>query len=173
MNEIARIDPRIPLDLQPLPTMPYNQRPQELPLVVEECRTAIWYARGNVTQAASILKVPSGRLRNFVAKSDYLSREVNEATEQLIDRAETIVAEALDDDDDKSRQDQMAKFILGSQKARKRGWGAGSAPAVSVKNSGSGTLVVAWGDGTQFEPRPQEPKDVTNVIEGDFERDAG
>ena len=169
LNEVARLDPRIPLDLQPLPTMPYSQRPSELPLDVEECRTAIWYARGNITQAAGILKVSSSRLRNFVTKSDYLSREVSEAAEQLLDRAETIVAEALDDEDDKSRQDQMAKFVLSSSMAKKRGWGSGSNPSVSIKNQGSGTLVVGWADGTKFEPKQENQ----TVIEGEYKRDAG
>jgi hypothetical protein len=145
--------------------MPYSQRPVELPLDVEECRTAIWYARGNITQAASILKVPSARLRNFVVKSQYLSREVEEATEQLIDRAEVIVSEALDDEDDKSRQDQMAKFVLSSSKAKKRGWGAGSNPSLSVKNTGSGTMIVGWADGTQF--KPDEPKTIEGEIVDD------
>jgi hypothetical protein len=168
LNEVARLDPRIPLDLQPLPTMPYIQRPIELPLDVEECRTAIWYSRGNITQAAAILKISSGRLRNFVGKSQYLSREVEEAAEQLVDRAETIVSEALDDEEDKSRQDQMAKFVLSSSKAKKRGWGAGSTAAISVKNQGSGTIVVGWADGTQFKPQEE-----TKTIEGEYERDVG
>jgi GTPase involved in cell partitioning and DNA repair len=146
--------------------MPYSQRPEELPLDVEECRTAIWYCRGNITQAAAILKVPSARLRNFVNKSQYLSREVEEATEQLIDRAEVIVSEALDDEEDKSRQDQMAKFVLSSTKARKRGWGAGSTPSLSVKNTGSGTMVVGWADGTQF--KPVESSRETQTIEGEI-----
>lgn len=152
MNDVARIDPRIPLDLIPLPTMPYSKRPDEMPLDIEECRTAIWYTKGNITQAASILKIPSERLRRFVQKSQYLSREVAEASEQLIDRAEQIVAEALDDEEDKGRRDGMAKFVLNSSRAKARGWGAGANPSVNVKNTAGGTILMSWADGTQFQP---------------------
>ena len=142
---------RIPSDLIPLPTMPYSQRPVEIPLDVEECRTAIWKAKGNISRAAEYLKVPSTRLRYFVDKSPYLKREVRESLEIHVDRAEEIVDEALNDDDDKTRRDTMARFVLGSQAARQRGWGNGQAqPGMKIDNNG-GTIVVQWADGTHFD----------------------
>ena len=108
------IDSLIPTDLVPLPTMPYDKRPVEIPLDVEECRTAIWKAKGNISRASEYLKVPSTRLRNFVEKSPYLKRELRESLEIHVDRAEEIVDEALNDEEDKSRRDQMARFVLGS-----------------------------------------------------------
>jgi hypothetical protein len=136
--------------------MPYNQRPAELPLVIEECRTALWRCRGNVTKAAEMLKIPSKRLRDFVKKSAYLSAEVQEATEQLVDLAQDVVYEALIDTEDKGRQDSMAKFVLtGPGKAR--GFGTG-APTINVKSSGGGTVIVGWQDGTMFNPEPQAAK---------------
>jgi len=131
--------------------MPYDQRPVELPLDIEECRTAIWKARGNVSRAAEFLKVPSTRLRYFVQKSPYLTRELRESLEIHVDRAEEIVDEALNDEEDKARRDQMARFVLGSQVARARGWGNGTAqPGMKINNANGGMIVVQWADGTQF-----------------------
>ena len=145
------IDDRLPQDLIALPTMPYDQRPVELPLDIEECRTAIWKARGNVSRAAEFLKVPSTRLRYFVQKSPYLTRELRESLEIHVDRAEEIVDEALNDEEDKARRDQMARFVLGSQVARQRGWGNGTAqPGMKINNANGGMIVVQWADGTQF-----------------------
>jgi len=145
------IDDRLPQDLIALPTMPYDQRPVELPLDIEECRTAIWKARGNVSRAAEFLKVPSTRLRYFVQKSPYLTRELRESLEIHVDRAEEIVDEALNDEEDKARRDQMARFVLGSQVARARGWGNGTAqPGMKINNANGGMIVVQWADGTQF-----------------------
>jgi hypothetical protein len=123
----------------------------ELPLDIEECRTAIWKARGNVSRAAEFLKVPSTRLRYFVGKSPYLTRELRESLEIHVDRAEEIVDEALNDEEDKARRDQMARFVLGSQVARARGWGNGTAqPGMKINNANGGMIVVQWADGTQF-----------------------
>ena len=154
---------QIPDNLRPLPTMPYDERPVELPLDAEECRTAIWRCEGNISQAAQLLKVTSVRLRSFVNKSAYLMREAQEAREMLADTAEMVVREALTDEEDKSRRDQMARFVLGSSFAKQRGWGSGNIPSLNVNNKG-GTIVVRWQDGTRFEGA--DP----NVIDTDFEK---
>lgn len=139
----------VPKDLVPLPTAPYDMRPDALPLNVEECRTALWRSRGNITKAAQLLKVPSRRLRDFVKKSPYLSEEAKEATEQLVDMAEDQIYDALNDADDKGRADAAAKFVLMGP-GRDRGYGSGT--KVTVNNSKGGTVVVGWADGTQFSP---------------------
>lgn len=156
------MDSNIPGDLVALPTMPYNERPAELPLDVEECRTAIWMARGNITKAAELLKVPSIRLRTFVKKSAYLTAEVAESSEQLVDIAESNVLEALTDDVDPSRRDTMSRFVL-SNIGKGRGWGTG-AGTVNVKNTAGGTIVVQWQDGSTFGAQPTEEK----TIEGEL-----
>jgi hypothetical protein len=159
-------DSQFPNNLVPLPTMPYSERPVEMPLDVEECRTAIWKAKGNITRAAEYLKVPSTRLRNFVDKSAYLKRELRESLEIHVDRAEEIVDEALNDEDDKSRRDQMARFVLGSQVARQRGWGNGMAqPGMKIDNKG-GTIVVQWADGTHFGGQNSDNEIEGEVIDG-------
>jgi len=150
----------IPSDLVALPTMPYNERPVELPLDVEECRTAIWMTAGNITEAAKLLKITSIRLRNFVKKSPYLSAEMAEAADRLVDIAESNVKEALQDELDPSRRDTMSRFVL-SNIGKHRGWGTGS-PNVNVKNTAGGTIIVQWADGTSF-----GNKDDQNTIEGE------
>jgi hypothetical protein len=142
------MDDQIPNDLVALPTMPYSERPAELPLDVEETRTAIWMASGNVTEAAKILKVTSLRLRNFIKKSPYLSAEMQEAADKLVDIAESNVYNALTDELDPSRRDTMSRFVL-TNIGKHRGWGTGGS-GITVKNSTGGTIVVQWADGTSF-----------------------
>jgi hypothetical protein len=150
----------LPADLVSLPTSPWDERPTELPLDVEECRTAIWMARGNITKAAEIMKVTSQRLRRFVDASPRLSAETLEAKEGLVDRAEEVVHDALNDVNDPGRQDSMARFVLASQ-GRKRGWGNG-AGGVKVINP-TGPINISWGDGSQISG-PQ-PGDDAKVID--------
>jgi len=147
--------------------MPYAERPLELPLDVEEVRTAIWMASGNISEAAKVLKVTSIRLRNFVKKSPYLSAEMQEAADRLVDIAEANVAEALGDPLDPSRRDTMSRFVL-TNIGKHRGWGTGS-PNVTVKNSAGGTIVVQWADGTSFgQSDAEEIKEVEGrVLEND------
>lgn len=151
-----------PNDLMPLPTAPYQERPIELALDVEECRTALWRCGGNVTEAAKLLKVTSLRLRSFVNKSAYLSAEMQEAKDQIVDKAEAVVVDALDDTEDKSRRDTMARFVLGSQ-GRSRGWGSGTSAAVKVNNSKGGTIIVQWGDGQAFGEANDDTPDIIDV----------
>lgn len=153
----------IPDDLVALPTMPYNERPLELPLDVEECRTAIWMAAGNITDAAKLLKVTSIRLRSFVRKSPYLSAEMAESAEKMVDIAEKNVLDALTDDLDPSRRDTMSRFVL-TNIGKARGWGAGNT-GLSIKNSAGGTIVVQWADGTAF--GAEEPREIEGEVIND------
>lgn len=146
-----------PSDLQPLPTAPYSERPNSLPLDTEECRTALWMVRGNVTEAAKLLKVTASRLRNFINKSAYLCGEQREAQEQLADIAEDVVYDALTDEEDKSRKDTMARFVL-TNLAKSRGYGTGS--SLNIKNSAGGTIVVQWADGTSFGGSDSAPEEA-------------
>jgi hypothetical protein len=142
-------DDSVPSDLVALPTMPYSERPSELPLDPEECRTALWMANGNVTEAAKLLKITSIRLRAFVKKSPYLTAEMAEAADRLVDIAEANVKDALTDEQDPSRRDTMSRFVLGNL-GRHRGWGTAQNSGISVKNSTGGTIIVQWADGTQL-----------------------
>jgi hypothetical protein len=132
----------VPSDLVPLPTSPWDERPGDLPLDREEVRTALWRASGSVSNAATLLKVSSGRLRKFIANSAYLQAEAEEAREQIVDYAEDVVMEELRDPD---KRGPMARFILGSQRGKKRGWGAGNAANIEINQNNT---IIQWGDGT-------------------------
>ena len=138
----------LPDNLQPLPTMPYEERPSSIPLVVPEVRTAIWRASGNTSEAAKILKVSSSRLRTFIRNSPYLSAEVAEAREILADRAEDIVREALFDESDPQRRDQMARYVL-TQIGGSRGFGKNNSARVNISNTGN--VIIQWADGSSIE----------------------
>jgi hypothetical protein len=97
-----------------------------------------------------------------VVKSPYLSAEMQEAKEQLVDIAEDVVFDALTDEEDKGRKDTMARYVLSSQ-GKPRGWGTAQA-GISVKNSHGGTIIVQWADGTSFGEQEAEP-DSPTVIE--------
>lgn len=138
-----------PTDLVPLPTMPYDERPVSLPLVVEEVRTAIWRARGNVTGVAQLLKVNSARVRKFIRDSPYLSEELRESAEIIMDKAEEVVVNAIESEDP-TRADQMARWYLGQQGAA-RGYGngkPGAGPNLTLPNKGR--MVIMWDDGEQL-----------------------
>ena len=154
----------IPNDLVALPSMPWPERPLELPLDIEECRTAIWMAAGNISEAAKVLKTTSIRLRAFVKKSPYLSAEMAEAADRLVDIAEANVRDALTDELDPSRRDTMSRFVL-TNIGKARGWGSGNNPGVTVKNSAGGTIVVQWADGSTF------GSEDTKTIEGEITYD--
>lgn len=135
--------------------MPYNERPVELPLDVEECRTAIWANSGNVTKAAAMLKISPMRLRRFVAASPRLSAELEEAAEQMLDIAQDNVVEALNDGSDAARRDNMSKFVL-KELGGKRGYGTNGKGITLKPGSGSGRFVIEWGDGSSISDSSNE-----------------
>lgn len=134
----------LPNNLEPLPTAPYAERPMSVPLTIPEVRTALWRCKGNVSVAAELLKVSSSRLRAYIRNSPYLSGEAQEAREQLADRAEDIVREALEDSEDPQRRDQMARFVL-TQIGSSRGFGRNNSARVNI--NAQGNVVIQWADG--------------------------
>lgn len=136
----------VPNNLMPLPTAPYAERPNNIPLTVQEVRTALWRCSGNISSAAELLKVPSSRLRAFVKASPYLSTEASEAREIMADRAEDIVREALFDETDAQRRDQMARFVL-TQIGSQRGFGRNNSAKVNINAAGG--VVIQWADSSQ------------------------
>jgi hypothetical protein len=154
----------LPSDLQPIPSAPWDERPLELPLDVQECRTALWLHRGNITGAAKTLKVDSKRLRRFIKSNPYLSEELTEAQERIVDAAEDNVWDALNDDQDPGRRDSMSRFVLASI-GRERGWGTNKNGGLTV-NSNGGPVTITWGDGSSVAGSPEQtPGDDAKVIE--------
>ncbi len=147
----------LPQDLVPIPTQPWDERPVGLPLNEEECRTALWLNRGNVSDAAALLKVTSSRLRTYVNAKPRLLAEQKEARERLLDRAESVAYEALFDESDAGRRDGMAKFLLNSGLGKPRQLGSGAGPTMNVKNVGP--ISISW----------STPADMTESVNRDGE----
>lgn len=148
----------LPTDLVTIPTTPYSERPDSLPLDIEECRTALWLCKGNVTQAAEMLKVRSARLRSFVNASAYLRREMEEATERLKDKAMSVIEDALHGPPE--RADSMARYVM-TNLGHDRGFGN----KVSVKTlPNGGPTIFAWDDGTIL--NPSETRRNAETIDG-------
>jgi hypothetical protein len=124
-------------------------------------------ANGNISKAAEVLKVTSVRLRNFIKKSPYLTAEMQEAADRMVDIAESNVYDALTDELDPSRRDTMSRFVL-TNIGKSRGWGSGSTGGVTVKNAAGGTIIVQWADGSQF-----GNDDDNKTIEHEELKDAG
>lgn len=153
----------VPSDLVPLPTTPWEERPSEVPIDIEEARTALWTCRGNVTSAAKLLKVPAQRLRALVKSSRRLSREIEEAREVLMDISESNIYEALTDDTDPGRRDSMSRYVM-STIGKARGFGTGN-NGVTI-NSPKGPMVITWGDGSSITGESR-PGDDAKLVNGD------
>jgi hypothetical protein len=94
-----------------------------------------------IYKAADALGVPSHDLRRLVYREPELMFVAREAKEQLCDRAEEIVYEALYDGDDAQRRDVMARFVLQSELARNRGF---SPRAMRPKFVQQSAVIVGW-----------------------------
>ena len=150
-----------PKDLRPIPTQPWSERPDSLPLNVEEVRTALWLESGSIPEAAIRLKVTAHRLRRFIQNSPRLLAEQNESREQLADKAEQNIKEALWDSIDTARRDSASKYVLSSL-GRNRGYGTGPGKQINI-NSEGGNILIQWADGSQI----QTPDTEGPIIEGE------
>jgi hypothetical protein len=63
-----------PDEFEPLAFYPWLSRPETVPLDVEECATALFLAKGDVSAAADLLKVTSTCLKRSIRKSRRLIR---------------------------------------------------------------------------------------------------
>jgi hypothetical protein len=89
-----------------------------------------------------------------------------EQREQLCDRAEEIVYEALHDLDDKTRRDVMARFVLSSEMARGRGFSP-RAMKTTLVNAAT-NVIVGWADTPGFDAtRGYDPADHGGAPEPD------
>lgn len=152
----------LPRDLTPISTQPWNERPLEIPLEIEECRTALWMCRGNVTEAATVLKVPSDRLRRLIKGSRRLQDTVEESRERLKDLAESNLYDALTDGEDPQRRDSMTKYVL-SNLGQDRGFGSKAGININTGNSAKGRLMVVWDDGETLTGSP-EPTTIEGEV---------
>lgn len=135
--------------------MPWKERPEELPLDVEEVRTALWMESGNVTKAAATLRTTSLRLRNFIRRSPRLTEELNECQQQLVDIGIDNVYDALVDSEDKGRRDTMSRFVLQTL-GKERGFGTSSAK-IDLRLP-KGKVSISWSDGTSISAGEDDAK---------------
>jgi hypothetical protein len=63
-----------PAEFVPLPFYPWISRPETLPLDDDECATAIFIAKGDISAAADRLKVTVALLNRSIRKSRRLQR---------------------------------------------------------------------------------------------------
>jgi hypothetical protein len=97
-------------------------------------------AHGNVTDAAKELGVPPDELRKLAEYDIELLAIKAEAREQMHDKCESIIWEALTDTTDKYRQDRAAIFVLESPRAADRGF----AKRFSKVDDPSSKFIVGW-----------------------------
>jgi hypothetical protein len=97
---------------------------------------------GNIAQAADALGVPSRDFRLLVRTTPGLSAVVEEAGELYCDKAEGILRDALESDNE-LRRDVAARFVL-SGRGAPRGWARPLSPAVSIEQQPSRQIVIRW-----------------------------
>jgi hypothetical protein len=106
---------------------------------------------GNIAQASDALGVPSRDFRLLVRTTPALAAVAEEAGELYCDRAEGILRDALESEND-LRRDVAARFVL-SGKGAARGWTRPLSPAVAIEQQPSRKIVIRWLGEDESAPR--------------------
>jgi hypothetical protein len=101
---------------------------------------------GNIARAANALGVPSRDFRFLVRTTPALTAVVDEASELFCDKAEMILRDALESENE-LRRDVASRFVLGGKGAM-RGWTRPSGPQVTIEQPRQ--VTVKWADGTEI-----------------------
>jgi hypothetical protein len=144
-------DEDLPTDLAPLPVLLAEPEPDQPPKFLEKAyvRSALWYASGNLSHAASMLGTNTARLGNFVVRDPYLARERTLAAQLLVDRAEAVLLDSLEDADTKL---DTAKWLI-ERRGQERGYASPikqqAPPTLSFAGMGptpgtKGALQIRW-----------------------------
>lgn len=132
-------------EIAPLPQR-LSDWPDDVPLDHEEVKSALWHARGNIKGAAQILRTPPARLGALVRHAPDLGEIRTQAAELVLDLAEAVVVEALEDEDP-LRKDSTARFVL-EKAGRQRGWTkdgqTGLAMTFDAPSGKAGAIAVRW-----------------------------
>lgn len=127
-----------------LASLPTKRPPETAALDPAVVRTALWEARGNIHLAAKLARVSTARLGVFLKLNPELAEERARAAELMIDKAETVIDELLDDDD---RREDTAKWLL-SNAGRGRGYGKEAPTPMGFSFGpnvpGSGQIAIRW-----------------------------
>jgi hypothetical protein len=111
---------------------------------------------GNIAQAAAALGVPSRDFRFLVRTTPALMAVAEEAGELYCDKAESILRDALESENE-LRRDVAARFVLGGRGAP-RGWTRPSSPAVTIEQPPR-QITLKWLDGTAFDMHVGESRE--------------
>jgi hypothetical protein len=114
---------------------------------IELAKRVLAESWGNVARAAEALGVPSRDFRFMVRMTPALTAVADEASEIFCDKAEGILREALESENE-SRRDVASRFVL-SGKGAQRGWSRPSGPAVTIDQPPR-QITLKWLDGTEF-----------------------
>ena len=115
---------------------------------IDLLRRVLRDACGNVGDAAHLLGVPSSDLRAFVRMTPELMAVLDEATELFCDRAEAILREALESDNE-ARRDVASRFVLSGRGAA-RGWARPAGMSMTIDQP-QAPLIVKWLDAEVLE----------------------
>ena len=88
----------------------------------QQISEAIAGTNGNISLIAVKLNCSWATARKYISDNDELRQEYKGETEKMLDKAESIINNALDDDTDKKTQLETAKWILAT-KGYTRGYG--------------------------------------------------
>jgi hypothetical protein len=148
-----------PKCLVKLPALYFDKRPYGMPLSTHEVISALWTNSGNVTLAAEQLRIGSARMRRIVHRFPEVKAAWVEIQEQLLDQAERVVREGLNDRNDPKRRLGMAKFVLNSERGRNRGWG-GSVGTAGARRAAEHTV-------SSGAPNPQGGSEFPRLVWSD------
>jgi hypothetical protein len=98
---------------------------------------------GNISKAADVLGVPSRDFRYWVRMTPALTAVVDEVTEIFCDKAEAILREALESEND-LRRDVASRFVLNGKGAT-RGWARNLQPTLTIAQPPR-EIVIRWLD---------------------------
>jgi hypothetical protein len=113
---------------------------------IELAKRVLAESWGNVSKAAGALGVPTRDFRFLVRITPALTAVADEASEIFCDKAEMILRDALESENE-LRRDVASRFVLSGKGAR-RGWTRPSGPAVTIEQPRQ--VTVKWGDGTEI-----------------------
>ena len=116
---------------------------------------------GNIAQAADALGIPTRDFRFMVRMTPALTAVAEEASELFCDRAEGILSDALESENE-VRRDVASRFVL-SGKGAPRGWTRPSSPAVIIDQQLPRQVAIKWLD----EDETEDPGREMDVIERD------
>lgn len=115
-----------------------------MPLDPEVVKSCLWHAKGNIHQAARLLRTSTARLGVFLRHNPALAEERQRAAELILDKAETVLGELLDDDD---RREDTAKWLLANA-GKGRGYGRDAPTPLGFTfgpgTPASGTIAIKW-----------------------------